>query len=131
MSLRQSLGDLHQQLHHLTDIAPPRDPGPQRLPRDVLHRDVPLRRHILGLADVVNRKNVRMIQRRRSLRLQPQPRDRTRIAARLFRQNLDGHIAIQPSIARPIHHTHPTLTDRLNDLVNTEPRASCEVHGSE
>jgi hypothetical protein len=129
--LGQPLADLDEQVDGLADLALLGDVGPQRLPRDVLHRDVPPRRLLLGLPDVVDREDVGMVQRRRGLGLEPEARHGGRIAAQLLRQELDGHVAVQPHVPRPVDHAHPARTQRRDDLIRTETRAGGEAHGRE
>ena len=77
-------------------------------------------RAVVG-ADVVDRRDVRVVQAARRLRLlleAPQPVGVLRVRRR---QHLDRDVALQPLVARPVHLAHPAGADRREDLVGTEP----------
>jgi hypothetical protein len=61
-------------------------------------------------ADVVDRQNVRMIQRRNC---SPPARNAAAVCTRCqcFRQHLDGYIATAASVARAIHFAQPTAIE--------------------
>jgi hypothetical protein len=65
-----------------------------------------------------------MIQRRNRARLAFKP------LRELLRGNLDGNIAAETWITRPIYLAHPTCADRGEDLVGTEMSPGRERHRS-
>ncbi len=74
-------------------------------------------RRALVNARVVNGQYVRMIQRRQRLGLlleAPQP---IGIGDKILRQDLDGHVAVQPRVPRAKHFTHPARANPRGDLI--------------
>ncbi len=65
----------------------------QRLPLEQLHGN---KRPAFELADVINRANIRMIQRRCGPRLAPESLDRLRILRNVVRKKFQRHIAAEP-----------------------------------
>lgn len=91
----------------------------ERSPEHQLHREV--RPDPVGLADVIDGDDVRMIQRRGGTRFTNETLARERI--RLFRgQHFDGEVAFQPRIASAIDYAHPADADLTDDFVRTEAR---------
>jgi hypothetical protein len=79
----------------------------QRVALDQLHRDVG---DAVALADVVDRDDVRVVERAGRARFgleSPQP---VRIFADSFRKNLQRHLAAQQQVARAVDFTHPART---------------------
>ena len=80
----------------------------QRLALEMLqHQEVeraPIGGHVP--ADVVQRADVRMIERGHRARLALEALPRLRVAGDLRRQHLDRDAAIQPRVPRPIHLPH-------------------------
>jgi hypothetical protein len=78
-----------------------------RLALDILH-------HQVIRANVVERVDIRMIQRR----------DQARLALEAFAKarggNFDRHIAPEPRIVGAIHFAHSALADQREDLVGAE-----------
>ena len=81
----------------------------QRLAVDQLHDQV------VG-ADVVERADVRMVQRGDRPRFAREP------IAELFGRDLDRDVASEPRIARAIHLAHAARTNALDNLVRAQPR---------
>ena len=71
--------------------------------------------------------DVRMIQRGERLRFACEPREAVGIVGEGVREDLEGHVAIEPRIARAVHFAHPAGTQRGEDLVRAE--ASTWSHG--
>ena len=69
-------------------------------------------------ADLVNRADVRMVERRRGARLFEQLR-RGEFRGRIL-QPLDRDGPVQPRIVRAVHHTHGSGTELGVDAVVTE-----------
>ena len=68
-------------------------------------------------ADVVDRADVRMIQRRRRARLTLEAIERMGAPAGFFRQELDRHPAAELGVLRLVDHTHPTAAELRHDGV--------------
>ena len=76
---------------------------PQRFPVDEFHDDEPAP---VLLANVVDRANPRMIQRRRSARLASKPFERLRLLRQFVGEKFQRHRAVQPAILRLVDHAH-------------------------
>ena len=87
----------------------------QRRAVDQLHHE------IVG-ADVVERRDVGMIERRDHLRLAREP------LTEFLGRDLDGGVARQARVFGAIHLAHPPGADRADDLVDPKFRAGCERH---
>src|SRR5580765_304501 len=79
-------------------------------------------------ADIVNRKNVRMIQGARGLRFLFEPPQTICVFRESCGQDFDRHIAIQLLIARAIDFAHSTLTQLRADFVTAKFGAGYEAH---
>ncbi len=97
----------------------------ERLPFEELHHQ---EIGAILVADVVQRADVRMIQRRDSACFAIEPFTELRIAGELRRQDFDGDVASQPRIARAIDFAHPARSKRGHDLVRAEPSSSRKRH---
>src|SRR5580704_14190194 len=69
-----------------------------------------------------------MIERGQHLGFALESCESLRIASGKVRQNLDGDVAIQPLIVRPIDLAHPAGAERCDDLVGSELRSGRERH---
>ena len=67
-----------------------------------------------------------MIQCGERLRLAFEPREPVRIGGKELRQDLDGHVAIELRIARPIHLAHSASANGAGDLVRAEACADLQ-----
>src|SRR5271157_5124074 len=101
------------------------DPLPQRLPFQQFGNDIG---SAALLPNIENRKNVRMIQCRRRASFLHESLQPLRIRRVRRGQNLDGHNAIKPRVASPIHLAHTSRTDQRLDVVRAEFRAGSECH---
>jgi hypothetical protein len=82
-------------------------------------------------ADVMNGKNIGMVQRRRRTRFLLEATHAVGITRHLRRQHLDRHFALEPRVARPIDLAHPARAEWCNDFVGTEPCVGRKRHGRE
>ena len=87
----------------------------QRLPRVVRHGDE--QPTVVVLADVVHRRDVRVIEPRRRARLREEARTRVRGLARRVVQELDRDRPVELEIARQIHLAHGTGGERALEPV--------------
>src|ERR1700722_10365393 len=67
--------------------------------------------------DVVNRADVRMIERRGCLRLSLESLQRLLILGHFFGQELQGHEAREKGVSRFVDNSHATATQLLEDVV--------------
>ena len=72
------------------------------------------------LADVVNRADVRMVQRRSRLRLALKAGQRLRIARNIVGQELQSHEAVQSRVLCLVDHTHPAAAQLLDECGNAK-----------
>ena len=106
---------------------PPREPLGQRLALEPLHdQEV----DAVLVADVVERADVRVIERRDRARLALEARAPIRRrAANSWRQDLDGHSPVQPRVAGAVDLAHAARAERPDDLVRPEAGAWVERQG--
>src|SRR5262245_12542335 len=86
----------------------------QRLAFQQLHYDEPL---AVVLADVEERADVRMVERRCDARLALEAFDRLRIARQLGRQDFDGDLPAKPAVLGAIDDTHTATAELFDDAV--------------
>ena len=117
--------DRHLQRVVRRQRAGPREARGQRLAFEELeHEEVGA-----GLgSDVVERADVRMIERRHGVRLAVEAGAQLGVGGELRRQHLDRDRAIEPRIARAVDLAHPAGADRRDDLIRPESRAGCQGH---
>ena len=82
----------------------------------------------VGVADVVDAADVRMVQRGDGPRLALEARARIGIAGDVTRQDLDRDRAIEPRIAGFVDLTHAAGAERADDFIRTEPDSGVEGH---
>ncbi len=104
---------------------PTRQSGPKRLALEQLLDDV---RRPLVRSDVVDGRDVRVIQEPRGPGLLLEATQSVGVGRKRRRQNLDRHLAAEPRIQRPVHLAHPACPQRRQDLVRTELRTGSEYH---
>jgi hypothetical protein len=92
----------------------PRQRPCQRLPVDEFHVEI-------VRADIVQRADVRVVQRSNCACLTIEP------IAELLPGDLDRHPAIESRVTALPHFAHPSATNRRDDFVGTEPRATFEA----
>ena len=83
----------------------------------------------LVASDVVERADVRMVQRRRWPALRARTCPGVRLPRQVIGQDLDGHRSIEPRVAGPIDLAHPTGADERDDLVVAQAGAGSQGHG--
>ena len=86
----------------------------QRAPVEVLHRDVV---RVLGLAAVVDRDDVRMVERGGVLRLAAEPLDELLVVRVAVVEDLDRDAAAELLILREVDVGHPAGAELADDLV--------------
>ena len=82
-----------------------------------------------GFLESVNRRDVRMIERRERFRFAFEPRQAARVGGKRTWENLDGDLAAQRRVRRSVHLPHPAFTDQRDDLVGAEAGTLSEDHG--
>ena len=97
----------------------------ERLTIQKLHGD---ERLAVLLADVMNRADARVIQRRCGLGLTSKPLQGLAILGHAFRQELKGDKAVQPRVFGLVDNTHAAATELLDDAVVRDGLAN---HGVE
>ena len=70
--------------------------------------------------EAMNRRDVRMIQRREQSSFTLEPCDTLVVIGERFRQNFDGDLALELGIPRTIDLAHATYAEDLEDLVVAE-----------
>jgi hypothetical protein len=94
---------------------------------DVRHHEV---RDPLALADVVDGHDVRVGQLRRRLRFAGEARADRGIVRQLRRQHLDGDVALESPVTRPIDDRHAAATDLgLEGILVSDCREDAVVQG--
>ena len=97
----------------------------QRLAFHELHGDE--RQSVLGLADVVDDADVRMIERRSGLGLGQEPLPAVRIVRQIRRQELDRRLPVEPCVFRQEHFPHPARAEPGGDAVVANRVADHEI----
>jgi hypothetical protein len=92
-----------------------------RVAFDQLHDEI-------GLADVVELADVRVIELRDRFRLALESQLQLCIGRELRGKDLDGDLAVEPRIARAPHFAHTAGADRRDDLVRTQPAPTLQCH---
>ena len=88
-----------------------------------------LRYHVRGAikrADVEHREDVRVVQRGRCTRFLLEPTQAVAICRNVRWQHLDGYVAVQAAIPRPIHLAHAAAANERDDFVSAEASAGSE-----
>ena len=99
----------------------------ERRPFHQLH-DECVDQRAAALLDAVDRRDVRMIERRERLGLALEPGDAVAIGGKEMRQRFDGDVAIEPRVAGAIDLAHATRSQQSPDFVRAEPCTGCECH---
>jgi len=105
--------------------APLRDLVTERLPAQVLLHHVV---HTVVGAHVVDGRDMRVIQRRRSASFLLETTQALRVGRKLRRQHLDRDLAAEPCVLGEVHLPHTAFADLVADLVGAEPSS---IHGGE
>ena len=128
MSAREPVGDLLGDVQQLLDRE--RAPGQQLGQRHAvheLHGDV---RDRIGGTDVINRQDVRVVERRGRTGFRFQSFQPLGIRGQGRRQDLDGDVPAEARVPRPVHLPHPARAERRQDLVGAKTRAGGERQSS-
>ena len=99
----------------------------ERLPGQQFHDE---EIHPVLLAHVMNRADVRVIERRDGAGLPLEAFPPLGISGHGRRQHFDGNITPEPGIVRPIDLAHPACAERAADHVWSERGAVLECHGA-
>ena len=123
---REALRDLQAPV----DGLPLRDGRPVELPAQRLAFEQ-LRDgvgHAVVRAEVEDREDVRVRERRDGLGLALEAGQRVGVRRQVRREDLDGHLAIELRVARAVDLAHPPGAERREDLVGPEPCSGGETH---
>jgi hypothetical protein len=128
MRLLERVGDLDPDLERLLERQRSAlDSRGERLAFEILHDEEV---GVALAADVVQRADVRMIERGNRLRFTVEALLHLRVVGEVRRKHLDGDRAVQPRIGRLVHLAHAAGTERPDDLVWSELDTGLERHGS-
>ena len=98
----------------------------QPLAADQLHRD---ERHAVGGADLVDDRDVRMLDERRGACFLQHPLATNAIVDEIFRQDFEGDVAAEVEIAGAVDDAHAAAADFFDDFVVREPAADHSGRG--
>ena len=104
-------------------IAPRANPLRQIFPLDQFHHEGV---HTGGFLESVDRGDVWMIQRRQRFCLALEPRQALEISRERVGKDLDGDLATERRVRRPIDLSHPSFANRRGHFVDAEARAGAE-----
>ena len=128
------VGLLQRRGHLLPEVDDPvhveraaREKLAQVLALDVLHGDEV---RPLVDADVVDVRDVRVVEGRSGARLALEPLAVDLVDGQLRREHLDRDGPLQPRVPRPVDLSHPSGPDGAEDLVRAESPAGRQLHGS-
>ena len=123
----QGIGDLAAVAQHLIERQrSPLQPLRQRLSLEVFHDEEV---DAVVTADVVERADVRVRERRDGLRFALETLAERRVGGQPGRQDLDGHIAAEPCVPAAIHFAHAARAGGRHDFIGTQARPGLERHG--
>ena len=80
------------------------------------------------LLEPEDRRDVGMVEGGEQPRLPFESEQAIPVLGKGIRKDLDRHLAMELRVARPIDLTHPTPSDRGDDLVDADARAGREGH---
>ena len=99
------------------------DPVGERLTLEQLH-------HQVGIADVVQRTDIRMIELRDDARLALETELQLLVLREFGRQHFNGNAAIETDVAAAPHLSHAARADRSDYFVRPQPRPGADgSHG--
>jgi hypothetical protein len=75
---------------------------------------------VAAFLESINRRNVRMVERGEQSRLTLEPRAAIRVPDERFGQDLDGDIATELHVARPVDVAHPAGAKQRADFVRSQ-----------
>ena len=132
MRLRKALGCLRERLELLLEReVGAEDLRPESLTLDQLHRDVVRTATALGsrdhgLPDLVDRHDVRMVQRGGCLRLLDEACDQLLHVDQLRREDLDGDMPVQRRVVRLVDLSHSSDAENGDDRIVSDDSAGRE-----
>ena len=128
MRLGESPGDLNGDVErHVDRQRSLGDPVAQRAAFVEGHREIQL--SVIGLADVVDRVDVRMVERRGGLGFLDEAGLGGLVAGQVPRQELEGERAAEPRVEGMVDDAHAALADDRDELVRPDACARLELHG--
>ena len=77
----------------------------------------------------VDRRDVRMVQRREQLRFAMKARQALRVAGDFRQQHFDRDVAVELRVARAVHLAHAACPEQRLNLIPAEPRSNAQRHG--
>ena len=111
----ESLGNLDAQIEHRLDLHRLAcDPVPERLTLQQFHGD---EGSPIGLVNLVDREDIRVVQSGRSLGLPLKAAESLCVVGELVGQEPQGNVATQLQVFRLIHHTPAPTADPAEDAV--------------
>ena len=111
----EGVGDLDPELEHAVERQrPARDLVLQRAAVEQFHDDELL---ALVLADVVDRADVRVVERRGDARLAAEPFERLGVGGEIGGQELQRDLAAETNVLGAVDHAHAAGAEPLEDLV--------------
>ena len=117
----ERLGDLARDRQRLLDRdRSARDPIGERRPFDQLEHQ---RLDAVGLLEAVDRRDVRMVERREHLRLALEARQPLGVGDERLGQHLERHLALEPGVAGAPDLAHAACAEGGEDLVRSQARA--------
>ena len=117
----ERVGDFQAEIEHaLERQRARRDLVLQRLAVEQLHHDEVL---AVVLADVVDRADVRMVQRRGDARLAPEAFERLGVRGQIARQELQRDLTAEPDVFRAVDDAHAAAADAFENPVMTDSGA--------
>ena len=123
----EGVGDLDAEAQDLVERKRPfREPRREGLPLEVLHHEVVrpvLVSHVEESADV----RVRQGGDGASLLLEPLPR--LAASGPVGDHHLEGDAPVEPRVTRPVHLSHPSGSEKGDDLVRAETCPGDQAHG--
>ena len=84
------------------------------------------RRDTGALFEAVDRRDVRMVQRRERLGFPLKAREPLGVLGERIGQDLDRHLAAEAGVCGAIDRAHPALADLRGDVIDAEARAGSE-----
>ena len=82
----------------------------------------------VGLANLVNRADIGVIERRDGARFLQQSLAPSGFLSQSSRKDLQGDVPLQPRIARAVYLAHAARADGVEDLVRAKVRAGADGH---
>ncbi len=111
----QRVGDLDAQIEHRFDLQRlASDPVPERLPLQQFHGD---EGSPIGLVNLVDRADVRVVQRGCSLSFPLEAAESLCVVGEFVGKELQGDVATELEVFRLVHHTHTAAADLAEDAV--------------